>query len=260
MGVSIEFGLNPYWRQNSVVVTGSRSKRRLYEGVGIPVERDSNKIAHVGNGEQKYDQRNRNGVVVRREKIDAPYPVLVARAKAEELAPRFKPNGHFHVVSDSTYEIMGPDGLVFSLNKTSGERRKETEIIKALYGLRGRRISSDTGLAVLPSDVNLQEMELYHASLMMGMINPTLDMGQVEQLITNNPDTAGGFSVLDAIQYGLVIPDPTMHFRTRRIIPTGAPFVSGRVMRYEAVVHEMSTDSSNNEWMKRLAVGVIPRK
>lgn len=258
MGITIETRLNPYASPHSVLVSGSTHKGALCREVGIPVEEDPSKIAHVGNGEENHDISNGYGVVVRRRVVDVPYPVLVAQAKAAQLAPHFKPNGHEHVVADSTWEIMSSEGHVLSLNKPKKDRKKEEQIARTLYMHRGQCVSSDTGIAVLSH--NLTKTDLYHLSLMLGVINPDLQMGEVERLIRNNPNTAGGFSVLDALSYGLISPDPMLHFRIRKINSTGAPFVSGRIMTFDTVFHELSNDSSNNEWIRRLAIGIIPKK
>jgi hypothetical protein len=259
MGINIEAGrMSPYWRPNSVVVTGSGFKRDLYRQVGVPVEDDPLKIHHVGRGETNHDHVNGNGVIVRRREVDVPYPVRVAKAKIEELAPHFPPNGHSHIVTDSTWEIMGPEGHVYSFNKPGGDRLKEAKILSKLYDLRGHRISSDTGAAVLSND--LSETELYHLTLMLGVVNPEIDMGRAEALVTSHPDTSGGFSVIDALQTGIILPDPLVQFRLRKIHPYGAPFETGRIMSFDTAVQELSDDSSNNAWLKRLAVGVIPQK
>lgn len=261
MAINIESGrqMSPYWRSNSVVVTGSEHKRGLYKGVGVAVEGDPEKVHHVGVGEVNHDLANGHGVIVRRREVDVPYPVQVAKAKIEELAPRFSPNGHNHAVADSTWELMDPvNGHVYSLNKTNGERGKEEAILQALYDLRGCRISSDTGVAVLAND--LSATELYHLSLMLGTVNPNIDMGSAEALVKGHPHTSGGFSALEAVHAGIILPDPIIDFRIRKIHPSGAPFEAGRLMTYDTVVHQMANDSSNNEWLRRAAVGVIPRK
>ena len=258
MGVTIETRYNPFEGQNIVVVTGSTFKEKLYSDVGIQVERDPHKKHHVGKGEERHDIENGFGVVVRRRVLDVPYPVLVAEAKAKELTLHFKPNGHNHVVADSTWEIMSPEGHVLSFNKPGGEKTKIEQILTALNEHRGQRISSDTGIGVIAHD--LSEIKLFHATLMLGEINPNLDMGQIEQIVKKNPDTAGGFSVMDALSSGLILSDPVLHFRIRAINKTGAPFVGGRIMRFNEQYHELSADSVNNEWIRRLAVGAFPRK
>lgn len=260
MGMRVESAgqMSPYWHTNSVVVTGSPFKRQLYRGVGVSVEADPAKVNSVGVGETNHDRMNGNGVIVRRRVVDVPYPVLVAKAKAEQLAPNFPPNGHSHVVADSTWEVIGAEGCVISLNKPGGNRKKEEEILRTLNDLRGHLISSDTGVAVLSND--LSAVDLYHLTLMLGTVNPDMDMGMAEQLIASSPQVSGGFSVLDALRAGIILPDPAIHFRVRKINRSGAPFEKGSIMKYDTALHELASDSGNDGWIQRLAIGVIPRK
>jgi len=250
--------LSPFWRPKTTVVTGSGFKSALYTQIGVMVENDPIKTTHVGRGEIRHDAMHGHGVVIRRREVDVPYPVLVARMKAKELAPFFKPNDHPHAVTDSTWEILSPEGHVLSLNKPGGDKKKEKEIVEALYEHRGQSISSDTGVCIILP--NLREMELYHLTLITGIINPHFQVGQVDRLIEHNPDTSGGFSIIEALTYELIIPDSYLQFRVRKISPTGEPFISGRIMKYDAAIQELSSDQTNNEWIRRLAVGVMPRK
>jgi len=258
MGVSVEgIRINPFRETHTVVVTSSPLKINLCARAGIPTEPDPRKVQSVGQGEEWHKFTNGHGVVVRSRVTDVPNPVSAALAKATELARTFSPNGHNHGVMDSTWEILARDqDHVFSFNKTEGDEVKIAEALQALYRLQGCRISSDTGVAVLSPD--LKGVRLYQTSLMIGRVGCDLDMALVERVVRDNPQNSGGFSLFEGVRAGIIEPDPICHFRVREIDGKGAPLQSGSLMRFDAIMHELSTGPENNQNLLSLALGIPP--
>lgn len=160
-------------------------------------------------------------------------------------------------MGDATWQVLDDSGIVHSFNKPNTPEKRD-EILQAIYALRGQRISSDTGIGVIERD--LSGIILFHTSYMLGVINPEVDMGSVEQVVRANPDVSGGLRAIDILSSGIVVPDNMAHFRMREISPCGGPFLKGKIMRYEAAIQELSGDPVNNPWVMRMALGIIPKK
>jgi len=256
MAVEVSETICPYAPESTRFVTSSGVKTDLCLSVGIPTERDSGKITKVGFGEESYACINGHGVVVRNRMREVPHPVRVVYAKARALLQHLEPNGHRHAVGDATWQVLDDFGIVYSFNKPDTFAKKD-ETLRAYYKLRGNRISSDTGIGVIESD--LGAIRLYHTSLMLGRVNPELDMGRLEQVVMANTDVSGGLKAIDMIRYEVIVPDELAHFCIREISPQGAPFLGGQMMRYEAAIHELSKGSANNPWLMRLAHGIFPK-
>lgn len=257
MRVEFTRTISPFGPDLTKAVTSSPLKVRLFHSSGIETEEDRSKIEKIEVGENNHDKLNGHSVVVRSRSVDVPYPVRVVSEKANALLEDLQPNGNRHAVFDSTWEVLDAIGGVHSFNKPDTVI-KRNEILQAIYDLQGQRISSDTGIGVIASD--LSTIDLFHSSFLLGIINPNVDMGAAEQLVKAHPSVSGGLKAIDALSAGIIIPDQLMHFRIRHISPYAEPFIRGHIMRYDAAIHELTNDSVNNPWVMKMAHGIIPRK
>ena len=235
------------------MVTKSPYKQELASSIGIKLEYDPTKQNQVTNGETNHDKIHSNGMAVSYFEGQTPYCVSVAKAKAEELVRVLPPNGHHHLVVDSTWTgCFNERRLRVAFNKPNGNKDHIEEAVRLFKQLRGYPLMSETGLSVI--DPDLKTITHYLTTLNIGNVKKNLDLNVLENLLRANHEISAGFSMSEALRY-VVDPKKYISFQVRQYQPNR--ILSGGITN--RANYELSNDSSNIGMLKRFAVGIMPK-
>ena len=242
---------NPFSPQyNARYVTGSDMKRLFAQKIGIPLENSAEKIGSVTNGEEGVPNIFRTAVV--KTTIDeVPYPTRIASRKAFGLVKYMFPRGDNYIVSDVVWCIQKQNGERFYLNKPSNNLERENELAQLLIDSKGDILSSDSGFALLISDLHL--INYYHASLKIGRIRGEISEPTLLETIHSHPIYFAGLS-LESMINNILIPKKEFVFQIKKInlLPGEHVDVSG--------IMEINIKNSDANYLfyKLLAIGIIP--
>ncbi len=221
--------------------------------LGIPVSTSEELIQALSKSESNAENNFGGGVLIRQEKQNIPYPISIAYEKGKSIIEaNNRTKDSYFVVSDVVWRLSS-DLYNYFFNKPKGEKRRENELVQIYKDSRGKKIHSDSGIALVhPKDSTIT---LFYTSLLLGQIREDMNPNLLLELIRDNPGFSSGLSLELMLEHILKARKELELFvkifhvsETNSIVPEETKSSHIRITR----------NQENYLLYKAIAIGIIP--